>query len=235
VYAGSCVSIDVVELQPARFRAPAAALVDELAATCCPLVYGALDCIRDVPRRGARRFRSRLVSRAICDCKSLLLELLDESIERFVEYHRELAIGHRFITTIASFVATIGATVARPFCSVCNGILRVFASEPDTEGNSLRRSALGEPDRAQSAFAAVSRPGNPQRVKSLSSAMIGAGVAVPAERDVLDVGNLVPSRTARLWQSAPGRTPRRATGRARRRASCSPQGNPSASSRSVIC
>src|SRR3954468_24898916 len=87
-------SIDVIELQPARFRASAPVHGDEFAMPRGALVDGPLDGIGNVPQPPGRGCRNSIGARFSPDRKSLLLQFDDQSIERVLEHRGQLAAGN---------------------------------------------------------------------------------------------------------------------------------------------
>src|SRR5436305_7837623 len=102
-------TIDVIELQPARLRAPLPVLRQELAASLRALVYGPLDGIGNVARRPGRRRRSSVGSRLSAHRKSLLLQIDDQGIERLLEHRRQLAVGN----TVSEEILCLAKLVAK--------------------------------------------------------------------------------------------------------------------------
>jgi len=84
VHVRSRETLDMIELEPARFAAPAVVVAHELAPPLGTLVHRSPDCVGDVARPRHRLRRSSGVSRLSTDGESLLLQVHDQGIEGLV-------------------------------------------------------------------------------------------------------------------------------------------------------
>src|SRR6266852_2154259 len=85
--------VPVIEFQGASLGAPAAMLVGERAAAAVPLKDLAFDRVGNVTRRRCVRVFGRSMSRLPTRGEALLLDLLDEHVERLLDDRRQVSVG----------------------------------------------------------------------------------------------------------------------------------------------
>ena len=129
-------SVDVIELQLARLRTSAAAIIGEAAATAVALVHRPLDRIGDVAgRRFMHRF-DRWLARFPTDREPLLLHLLDQQVERPFEDAGEVSVRN----TVSEQVLCLAQLVAK--CAACGIARATWNSIAARSRTRCRRSGL---------------------------------------------------------------------------------------------